>query len=198
MKTAREALARLKEGNIRFLEGQTGTQDLIEQVHETAEGSLPFAVVLGCIDSRVPPELVFDQGIGDVFSVRVAGNYASPEVVDCLEFAVNVAGVRLAVILGHTDCMAIKVACDPTPGGSLQRAMEYLTPAVAGVVPSGGPSDATNAAFVRAAAERNVNLTVESVVRQSPSLREAVASKDVQIIGAMHEVATGRVTFLDS
>jgi carbonic anhydrase len=198
MTKPQDALALLKDGNARFLEGRTDNRDLIARVHETASRPSPFAVILGCMDSRVPPELVFDQGIGDVFSVRIAGNYASEDIVGCLEFAAHLAHVNLIVVLGHTDCIAIKSACDGIQLGSLTHTLSHLEPALRETDSAGGARASSNTAFVRAVAEQNVRHTLENITEHSPVLREAVASGDIEIVGAMHEVATGRVFFLES
>lgn len=195
--TPADALRLLKEGNERFLSGTMRPRDLTARVQETATRQAPFAAILGCMDSRVPPELVFDQGIGDVFSVRVAGNFADKEIIGCLEFAAHLAKARLIVVLGHTRCGAVQAACNGTRLGSLTRTLSHLDPALQTADPGNGPRDATNSDYVRAVTEAHVRITLEIIRAGSAILREAVDSGELAIIGALHQVGTGRVVFFD-
>jgi carbonic anhydrase len=194
--TPEEAIDALKKGNERFVSGKMVKRDLMDQVHATASGQFPFAVVLGCIDSRVPPELVFDQGIGDIFSPRIAGNFANTDIIGSIEFATALAGAKAIVVLGHTECGAIKGACDHARLGNLTHTLSNLEPAVAAVAKADGPGSSKDKGFVQKVAEKNVRLTMKGLTQRSPILRDLVANKQLKIVGAMHDVGTGRVTFL--
>ncbi len=193
--TPEQALTRLKEGNRRFLDGTMLQRDFLAQVHASAAGQYPFAAVLGCIDSRVPPELVFDQGIGDIFSPRIAGNFVNTDIIGSLEFATKLAGAKLIVVLGHTECGAIKGACDHAQLGSLTQTLSNLAPAVYTTVGVPGERSSKNAAFVREVSEQNVRLTVAALTERSAILRELVQDNRLQVVGAMHDVGTGSVSF---
>ncbi|WP_458759698.1 carbonic anhydrase family protein [Afipia sp. TerB] len=190
-----DAINRLKEGNARFMSGKTINCDLMAQVKGTASGQAPFAAVVGCIDSRVPPELVFDQRIGDMFCARVAGNFINTDIIGSLEFATKVAGTPAVVVLGHSDCGAVKGAIDHVKLGNLTAMLANIAPAVKATKASGA-RDSKNAAFVQAVAENNVKLGVAMLTRKSPVLKELVAAKRLRIVGAMHDLATGRVSFM--
>jgi carbonic anhydrase len=193
------ALELLREGNERFLAARRGEQDLLRQVRETSGGQWPFAAVLGCIDSRVPAELVFDQGIGDLFSARVAGNFANEDILGSLEYACKVAGSKLVVVLGHSSCGAVKGACDGVRLGHLTQMLEKLRPAVEAVPEPGDPAERTshNPQFVQAVAEANVRRTVDHILAESEVLRELRRAGAIDVVGAMYDVASGRVEFLD-
>ena len=193
--TPHKALAMLKAGNERFVRGEMLQRDLLAQVRATSGGQFPFAVVLGCIDSRVPPELVFDQGIGDIFSPRIAGNFANTDIIGSIEFATALAGAKLVVVLGHTDCGAVKGACDHAKLGNLTHTLSNMSPAVYGVTEVQGPRNSRNKAFVQEVAEENVRLTVKSIIDRSTVLSNLVTEKHLKLIGAMHDVSSGRVSF---
>ena len=195
--TPAQALARLQEGNARFLRGIPVSRDYLAQVHSTSGGQYPMATVLGCIDSRVPPEIVFDKGVGDIFTARIAGNFVETDVLGSLEYASAVAGARLIVVLGHTECGAVKGACDRVEMGNLTATLAHLMPAIASVRDVSGPRTSSNHAFVDAVAHAHVDLTVRKIVRDSPILRDLVAQGKLTVIGAIHDVSTGRVTFRD-
>jgi carbonic anhydrase len=190
-----EALARLKAGNERFAGGKTINCNLMQQVKDTATGQAPFAAIVGCIDSRVPPELVFDQRIGDIFCARIAGNFINTDIIGSLEFATRVAGARTIVVLGHNDCGAIKGAIDHVKLGKLTATLANIEPAVA-ATKANGERTSKNVAFVQAVAENNVQRGVAALTAQSPVIKELVASGQLRIAGAMHDLATGRVSFL--
>jgi len=194
-----EALAKLREGNARFLAKRMEDRDLTVQVAATSGGQWPFAAVLGCIDSRVPPELVFDQGLGDVFSVRIAGNFANDDILGSLEFACKVAGSKVVLVLGHRHCGAIKGACDGVELGNLTRMLANLEGAVKSVEEPRDPAQRTsgNAPFVHAVALSNVALTVQRIRERSSVLREMEEAGAIAIVGAMYDVETGAVEFLD-
>ena len=191
------ALQRLKEGNARFVSGKVVKRDLTRAVTKTASGQYPFATILGCIDSRVPPELVFDQGIGDVFSARIAGNFVDPEILGSLEFASKVSGSKLIVILGHTACGAVNGACDGVQMGNLTATLSHLRPAVDAVQGIPGPRDSKNAAFVDAVIHMNVRLAMEALRKQSPILDEMIAKGEVGLVGGVYDVQTGVVDWLE-
>lgn len=190
-----EAVARLQAGNARFVGGKTVNCNLMQQVKETAKGQAPFATVVGCIDSRVSPELVFDQRIGDIFCARVAGNFVNTDIVGSLEFATKVAGSRAIVVLGHSECGAVKGAIDDVKLGSLTSMLANIRPAVEAVKMEGDRT-AKNAAFVQAVADTNARLAAGKLTQASPILKELVAAKQLRIVPAMHDISTGRVTFL--
>jgi carbonic anhydrase len=194
--TPESALELLKDGNERFVDGAMMQRDYMNQVQETADGQYPFAVVLSCIDSRVPPELVFDQGIGDIFSARVAGNFVNTDILGSMEFATTVAGSKVIVVLGHTECGAVKGACDRVEMGNLTHTLGNLAPALYSVETEGERSS-QNKEFVHAVTEENVRLTVQNILDRSPTIRDQVESGEVMVIGALHDVSTGTVTFYD-
>lgn len=191
-----DALELLQAGNARFVAGEMLQRDLGDQVAATAAGQYPHSIVLGCIDSRVPPELVFDQGLGDIFSPRIAGNVVTPELLGSMEFAAAVAGSRAIVVLGHTECGAVKGACDGVELGNLTSNLAHLHPAVAAVPVTEGPRDSSNTAWVNAVAHENVAQTVQRILEESPLLKGLVDEGKLLVVGAMYDVATGKVEFL--
>lgn len=193
--TPDEALARLKAGNERFIDGKTINCDLMQQAKETAKSQAPFAAIVGCMDSRVPPELVFDQRIGDVFCTRVAGNFINTDFLGSLEYAAKVAGARAIVVLGHSDCGAVKGAIDHVKLGNLTATLAHIQPAVT-ASKAGGERTSKNAAFVQAVAETNVKMGVAALTAKSPVLKDLVKAGQLRIVGAMHDLATGRVSFM--
>lgn len=197
--TPEKALELLKEGNQRFLRGAARERKLNQQVIETAYGQYPFASIIGCIDSRVPTSLIFDQGIGSLFSARVAGNIVNDDILGSLEFACKLAGAKLVVVLGHTSCGAVKGACDQAELGNLTALLSKINPAVLAVTEPENPEERTskNADFVDAVALENVRLTVQNVRTYSNVLRSMEKQGAIKIIGAMYDVATGEVQFLD-
>ena len=194
--TPQKALQMLKEGNSRFVQGKMLKRNLMKQVKATASGQFPFATIVGCIDSRASNELIFDQGIGDIFSARVAGNFVNDDILGSLEFASAAAGSRLIVVLGHTECGAVKGACDDVVLGNLTQTLANIKPAVAAV--SGYDSDRSskNMAFVKAVTEKNVALTVQRIRKRSPILLDMVNKRKIGLVGAMYDVHTGKVTFM--
>jgi carbonic anhydrase len=190
-----DALRELKSGNERFLSGKMRNCDLLAQVRATAGGQAPLAAVLGCIDARVPPELVFDQRIGDIFSARIAGNFVNPDILGSLEFATKVSGAKLIVVLGHSECGAIKGAIDRVQLGDLTQMLAKIMPAVEAAKAGEGERSSTNKGFVQAVAEENVALAIRNL-KANQTLGDLVAGKEILIAGAMHDVSTGRVTFI--
>jgi carbonic anhydrase len=193
--TPAEALERLQAGNDRFIRGETIGHDFLAGVKATAEGQKPFAAIISCLDSRVPPEIVFDQGIGDVFVGRVAGNYVDTDLLGSLEFATGVVGAKLIVVLGHTDCGAVKGACDGVKLGSLTHTLSNLAPAIYSVPGFEGSRTSSNAGFVSAVTHANVDLNVKSIRDRSQVIADLVAAGELEIVGAIYDVTTGRVTF---
>ena len=193
-----KALELLKEGNQRFTTKQQVERDLNLQVEQTSTGQFPFATVLSCIDSRVPAELVFDQGIGDVFSVRIAGNFVNADILGSMEFASKLAGTKLILVLGHTACGAVKGACDHAELGNLTGMLENIAPAVDAIIEPTSAAERTSANidFVNAVGTKNVKLTIDRIREESPVLGEMEQAGEIQIVGGMYDIATGKVNFL--
>jgi carbonic anhydrase len=191
--TPEKALALLKEGNKRFVDGVSINRCLLEQVAETSKGQFPFAVVLGCIDSRVPPELVFDQGVGDIFTIRIAGNFANTDILGSMEFACKVIGSKQIVVLGHTSCGAVQGAYDDVELGNLTDLVAKLKPAVEAAKKASRPESDVS---IDQIAATNVQMTIETIRQQSPILKELLDNGEIGITGAMYDVASGKVSFL--
>ncbi len=194
-KTPEAALKRLQEGNARFVAGQALHCDLLEQVRSTSRQQAPFAVVLGCIDSRVPPELIFDQNIGDMFVARVAGNIASTDIIGSLEFATALAGAKLIVVLGHSECGAVKGAIDDAKLGSLTGVLQQIRPALAKLDYKGVPTS-KDKALVQRVAEQNAKDAAAQLTSRSDAMAGLVREGKLKIVYAMHDVATGKVAWL--
>ncbi len=191
-----EALALLKEGNRRFVNNLKANRDLLQQVNETRDGQFPFAIILSCIDSRTSVELIFDQGLGDVFSARVAGNIVNDDVLGSMEFACKLAGSKLVVVLGHTHCGAIQGACDGVRLEHLTGLLEKIRPAIDSAhkaVIAG--TKAGNNSLVQRVAERNVQLAVDQILEKSHVLKEMAANGEIGIVGGMYDIETGQVDF---
>ncbi|MEZ4857562.1 MAG: carbonic anhydrase family protein [Flavobacteriaceae bacterium] len=197
--TPQKSLQFLKEGNQRFQNNLKANRNLLEQVNDTSDGQFPFATILSCIDSRVSAELVFDQGLGDIFSVRIAGNFVNEDILGSMEFACKLAGTKLIVVLGHTACGAVKGACDKAEMGNLTKLIEKITPAVNAVTEPKDSSlrNSSNAAFVDEVAHKNVQLTIERIHKESPILSDMEKNGEIMIIGAMYDINTGAVTFYE-
>jgi carbonic anhydrase len=197
--TPQKALDFLKEGNLRFKNNLKANRNLLEQVNDTSDGQFPFATILSCIDSRVSAELVFDQGLGDIFSVRIAGNFVNEDILGSMEFACKLAGTKLIVVLGHTSCGAVKGACDNAKMGNLTKLLEKITPAVNAVTEPKEISlrNSKNLEFVDTVSEKNVLLTIERIHNESPILSEMEKSGEIKILGGMYDVNTGTVNFIE-
>ena len=194
--TPSQAIEILKQGNVRFTSGSTTSRDYQSQVSQTAGGQYPLAAVVSCIDSRIPTEIVFDQGIGDIFNARIAGNFVNEDILGSLEFACKVAGAKAIVVMGHTSCGAIKGACDKAELGNLTQLLEKITPAVDAIhTPEGADRSSANAAFVDAVAAKNVEFTLAKIRENSSVLNEMLEANEIEIIGAMYDVASGKVSF---
>ena len=190
------AVEMLKEGNARFTAGQPINRDLHQQVTQTATGQYPFASIVSCIDSRIPTEIVFDQGIGDIFNARVAGNFVNEDILGSLEFACKLAKSKVIVVMGHTSCGAVKGACDHAKLGNLTQMLDKIMPAVdATETPDGVDRSSGNLEFVNRVAVKNVEFTIENIKSQSPVLNEMLQAGEIDIVGAMYDVKTGKVTF---
>ncbi|SDT88460.1 carbonic anhydrase [Polaribacter sp. Hel1_33_78] len=194
-----KAVHLLKEGNNRFIENKTISRDLLDQVKDTSIGQFPFATILSCIDSRVSSELIFDQGIGDIFSARVAGNFVNEDILGSMEFACKLAGTKVVLVLGHTACGAVKGACDNAKLGNLSALLSKIKPAVEAVT---NPIDtslrnSSNIDFVNTVAEKNVHITIDNIRAQSPVLKEMEDEGAIKIVGAMYDIKNGSVTFFD-
>ena len=197
--TPKIALQSLKEGNERFQNRKREERNLIEQVKDTSEGQYPFATVLSCIDSRVSAELIFDQGIGDIFSIRIAGNFVNTDILGSMEFACKLAGTRLIVVLGHTSCGAVKGACDDAKLGNLTFMLEKIKPAVdSTTLPTDiNVRNSSNISFVNDVAVKNVELNIQNILNSSEVISEMVSNGEVKIIGAMYDVSSGAVNFFE-
>lgn len=193
--TPAQALERLKEGHARFLAGRSQDRDYLAQVKATGVGQFPFASVLSCIDSRTSPEILFDQGLGDIFAPRIAGNFVDEEILGSLEFTAKLAGSKLIVVVGHTECGAIKGACDGAQLGNLTSTLAQLRPAVEAVTSIEGERSSKNPAFVEAVTHENVDLTVQEIRDKSPILREMEQKGEIDIVGAVYDVRTGALTW---
>ncbi len=191
-----DALQMLKEGNNRFVNGNRLSRNLNDQVSETSSGQYPFAAVVSCIDSRIPTEIIFDQGIGDIFNARIAGNFMNEDILGSLEFACKLAGSKVVVIMGHTSCGAVKGACDKAELGNLTQMLSKITPAVDAIdTPPDTDRSSKNLDFVNQVALKNVELTVDAIKNQSPVLMEMYQNGEIDIVGAMYDVSSGKVTF---
>ncbi len=187
----------LMEGNARFVSQGFLNRDFQSQVQMTSTGQYPFAAVVSCIDSRIPTEIVFDQGIGDIFNARVAGNFVNDDILGSLEFACKLAGSKLIVVMGHTSCGAVKGACDDAKLGNLTQMLGKIKPAVEQTGTAYGEArDSSNLNFVNRVAEANVKLTIDAIRKQSPVLNEMEENGEIEITGAMYDVKTGSVNFL--
>lgn len=196
--TPQTALQALIDGNKRFLNQNPAERSVIEQVKATATGQYPFACVLSCIDSRVPVEIIFDQGIGDLFSARIAGNFVNDDILGSMEFACKLAGSKVIMILGHTSCGGVKGACDNAELGLLTQMLAKIKPAVdATKTEPGTDRSSKNKDFVNAVAAENVRLNVKAITQRSLVLKELVEFGDLIVVGAMYDVASGVVSMVE-
>jgi carbonic anhydrase len=193
--TPDKAIEMLRQGNQRFASGQTTGRDFLAQVKQTSGGQFPFAAIVSCLDSRVPPEIVFDRGIGDLFGARGAGNFVNDDIRGSLEYAARVAGAKLIVIMGHTECGAVKGACDSAQLGLLTATLANINPAVNSVQGNYEPRSSKNTDFVQAVAEKNVELTMGKLRDRSVVLRGMLDKGEIGMVGAMYDVSTGKVEF---
>ena len=195
----KEAIELLKEGNKRFVSREMRERDLLAQVKETSKGQFPFACIVGCIDSRVPATTVFDQGIGSLFVATVAGNIINEDILGSLEFGCAAAGSKAIVVLGHTSCGAVKGACDHVELGNLTSLLSKINASVIETTEPTDPADrnSSNLDFVNEVAKNNVYRSVEDIRIKSNVLRRLEEEGKITIVGAMYDVGTGKVSFLD-
>lgn len=191
--TPNDARKILVEGNKRFVQNLKAQRNLQEQVAETSKGQYPFAVILSCIDSRVPAELVFDQGIGDIFSVRVAGNIVNEDILGSIEYACKVAGSKIVVVMGHTKCGAVTAACQSVELGNITTLLNKIKPAVDTIK---ADEEEMSADSIEEVAVQNVKLSIERIRKESSILLEMEKEGNIEIVGASYDVANGRVKFL--
>lgn len=196
--TPLKAMDNLKEGNKRFMSNLMAHRDLLQQVNETVNGQYPFATILSCIDSRTSAELIFDQGLGDIFSIRIAGNIVNTDILGSMEFACKLAGSKLIVVLGHSKCGAIKGACDHAEMGNLTELLSKIQPAVYEEKVTAIERNSKNALFVENVAEINVKRSVKSILERSSILNEMVNKGEINIVGGMHDLESGEVVFFES
>ena len=197
--TPSKALQFLKEGNARFMNNLKASRNLLQQANETRDGQWPFAVILSCIDSRTSAELIFDQGLGDIFSIRIAGNVVNTDIMGSLEFACKVAGSKLIVVLGHSNCGAIKGACDHVEMGNLTEQLSKIQPAVYEEkwTPDPKQRNSKNPSFVENVTTLNIKRSVKSIINRSYILEQMIEKGEIAIIGAKHHLETGEVEFLE-
>ncbi len=196
--TPEMALNLLKEGNHRFMNNLKANRNLLEQANETSDGQHPFAIILSCIDSRTSAELIFDQGLGDIFSVRIAGNIINEDILGSMEFACKVAGAKIIAVLGHTRCGAVKGACDHVEMGNLTALLSKIQPAVYDEKTELENRNSNNSVFVEKVAVINVKRTVHAIVERSPILKEMLTNGEINLVGGVHEISTGEVTFFEN
>ena len=188
--SSQDAYQILVDGNKRFVENKKASRDLPEQVQQTSSGQYPFAAVLSCIDSRVPAEIVFDQGIGDIFSARVAGNIINEDILGSIEYACKVAGSKIVVVMGHTKCGAVTAACQHVELGNITALLSKIKPAVEAIQPTAEQSS------IEEVSVKNVQNSIDAIKEKSPILREMEENNEIQIVGAIYAVETGKVEFL--
>jgi len=184
------------EGNQRFINNEPLQRNNTDSINSTSEGQWPFATVLACIDSRVPVETVFDQGIGDIFTARVAGNFVNTDILGSIEYATKVAGSKLIMILGHTGCGAVKSACLRVQLGNITDLLSNILPAV-DAVEKDMENDPANPDFTNRVAETNVHMAINNMLEQSPIIKQLQETGAVKIVGAMYDIASGKVSLLD-
>jgi len=189
------ALKLLQEGNKRFVNNLKVNRNLLQQANETSDGQHPFAAILSCIDSRTSAELIFDQGLGDIFSIRIAGNIINEDILGSMEFACKVAGSKIIVVLGHTKCGAVKGACDHVEMGNLTALLTKIRPAVDDEMTTTESRNSSNGVFVEKVAAINVERTVKSIMERSPILKEMIEKGEIGLVGGIHDITTGEVIF---
>lgn len=192
-----KALELLKDGNKRFVNNLKVNRNLLQQANETSDGQHPFAVILSCIDSRTSAELIFDQGLGDIFSARIAGNILNEDILGSMEFACKVAGSKIIVVLGHTKCGAVKGACDHVEMGNLTALLSKIQPAVYDENTIKENRTSSNEEFVEKVSTINVKRTVHGIMERSPILKEMIEKGEIGIVGGTHDISTGEVIFYE-
>jgi carbonic anhydrase len=190
-------LQSLKNGNKRFVVGKLTQRDYSKQVNQTSHGQYPEAIVLSCIDSRVPVEIVFDKGIGDIFVARVAGNIADSDILGSMEYSCKVSGAKVILVLGHTHCGAVKSAIDNVQLGNITGLIEKIQPSVQSFSDYKGEKSSKNYEFVDLVGKKNVSETINSIRKNSPILKEMEDKGEIKIAGAFYDIETGKIEFLD-
>ncbi len=194
--TPSKALELLKQGNKRFIDNLKANRNLLQQANDTSEGQYPFATILSCIDSRTSAELIFDQGLGDIFSIRIAGNILNDDILGSMEFACKVAGTKVLVVLGHTHCGAVKGACDHVKLGNLTTLLDKIEPAIK-LEQTEKVRNSQNTSFVEKVTYLNVNYVLKEIQERSPILKEMISKGEIGIVGGVHNINSGEVNFLD-
>lgn len=195
--TPQQAIAELKAGNARFASGHPSARNPLTDIKTTAPGQFPFAVVLSCLDSRVPIEIVLDRGVGDIFSARVAGNVLEDEILGSMEFGCKVAGSKLIAVIGHSNCGAVKGAIDNVELGNLTALLARIKPAINQVPAGAEERDSKNLEFVDKVAEANVRLVMAQIRERSPVLRELLDQGKIGLVGGMYDLSTGKIRFFE-
>ncbi len=195
--TPKHALNILKEGNVRFVNNIKAHRNLLQQVNETSSGQFPFAAILSCIDSRTSAELIFDQGLGDILSIRIAGNILNDDILGSMELACKIAGSKLIVVIGHTKCGAIEAACNNIVLGNITTLLSKLKPAIETETKTILNRTGTNNSYLYNVTVNNVFLTVKKIKEQSIILKEMEEKNEIKIIGGLHDIETGQVTFFE-
>lgn len=193
--TPKGAVDLLEKGNKRFIENLSINRNLLQQANETSDGQHPFAVILSCIDSRTSAELIFDQGLGDIFSIRIAGNIVNEDILGSMEFGCKVSGAKLIVVLGHTKCGAIGGACDNVEMGNLTNLLQKINPAVCKEQSVSDNRTSSNKDFVNNVTELNIQNTIEEILNKSPIIKEMVDGGECGLVGGLHNLDTGVVEF---
>lgn len=196
--TPKKALELLRDGNKRFVNNLKVNRNLLQQANETSDGQHPFAVILSCIDSRTSAELIFDQGLGDIFSTRIAGTIINEDILGSMEFACKVAGSKIIIVLGHTKCGAIKGACDHVEMGNLTALLSKIRPAVDDEETIKENRNSSNSEFVEKVSAINVQRTTKAIMERSPILKEMLEKGEIGLAGGVHDITTGEVEFYDN
>jgi len=196
--TPAEALQKLKDGNQRFLSNKPTQRDYLKQAKLASYGQFPFALVLNCMDSRSIPELIFDQGLADLFTIRIAGNVLNDDITGSMEFATKVVGARLIVVMGHTSCGAVSGACSGAKLGHLTDLLQKISPVVKPTMEATGMDNCTDPMLVDAIAESNALLVAKQIQENSPIIKDLVAKGEINIVAGMHDIKTGEVRFLSA
>lgn len=191
------ALQILKEGNARFVSNIKTNRDLLEQANVTSAGQFPFAAILSCIDSRTSAELIFDQGLGDIFSIRIAGNILNDDILGSMEYSCKLSGSKLIVVLGHTKCGAISGACDNVQLGHVTGLLDKIKPAIEMEKTTGDERNSSNKNFVRNVTKNNIHIVVDKIRQQSPILVEMEQAGEIKIVGGLYDLDNGQVTFFE-
>ncbi len=192
-----QALEYLKEGNKRFLQGKTLSRDFLKQVKETSTAQFPYATILSCMDSRTPSEIIFDQGLGDIFNIRIAGNIADDDIIGSMEFGSKVVGSKLILVMGHSDCGAIKGAIDNVQLGKLSGLLEKIKPAISSVK-ADEERNSNNKTFVDMVTKENVLMALKLIRNRSAILKEMEDKGELKIIGGIYNTSTGEVEFFEN